>query len=923
MFVSYLLVKSHHDLILKGGLYLMSHPTRTEAIKAFLTYSTHSDLASDYNYGMECQVNVAQDNGEKIAGEFKGREWAGYTDGFQTWKPFRIPRNAMDKPEYEDVPMAFDLASHAEGIGMTGWNWVELCSKWVAFDFDAITGHSDKHRTKVDWDEMQRVKDAACEIPWVTVRYSTSGQGLHLYVYLNDVKSENHTVHAALARSILAKMSALTGYDFISKVDICGGNMWIWHRKMAGTNGLQIIKKGSILTDIPINWRDHINVIRGSSRKIRHNIPGSRELPEIFNKFEQLSGQRNRVKLDEDHRKLITWLNEHKRFFWWDADHHMLVTHTKHLADAHEALNFCGIFKTNSQGLNPDEQNCFAFPMRRGAWSVRRYSLGVTEDPSWEQDGSGWTKCYLNHEPNLKTAAAAHGGLEDPSGGFVFTSGADANEAALSLGADVRIPAGYDSRATTIKPHKDGRRVVVEFPRLAEDNKDKLQGWLQKGNKWIKIFNANLSNHHEADSDDYDDVVRHLISPDNNDAGWVLHSDEAWHDEPLNHIRPALESMGLKPPEIKMVLGGNVFKPWKLVTRPFQPEYPGDRQWNRKAPQLRFLPNTSDDLRYPSWLKILNHVGQGLTVALENNPWAKGNCITTGADYLKCWIASMIQNPCEPLPYLFIYSDAQNTGKSIFHEALSLLFYPGYQRADHALTNANFNAELEGAVLCVVEETDLNRNLTAYNRIKDWVTSRLLPIHRKMFTPYHIENTTHWVQCANTRIACPIFSGDTRITMLHVPNPPRDQIPKRKLLAMLEKEAPDFLGAIIRLEIPESNDRLNVPVIETDDKIAASEANRNALEVFIAERCYYSPGSAISLTEFYKTFIDWLDPTERFNWASKQKVSSKMPDKFPKGRLTSNSTWHWGNISFIPPTEEILNHPRYIARDGKLLETSE
>ena len=99
----------------------MERPTRTEAIKAFLLAHTHKDLASLYTSEMECQVIVAQDNGEKIDGEFKGNRWHGYTDGLQTWKPFRIPRNAMDVPEYEDVPMTFDLTSHAEGIGLTGF----------------------------------------------------------------------------------------------------------------------------------------------------------------------------------------------------------------------------------------------------------------------------------------------------------------------------------------------------------------------------------------------------------------------------------------------------------------------------------------------------------------------------------------------------------------------------------------------------------------------------------------------------------------------------------------------------------------------------------------------------------------------------------------------------------------------------------
>ena len=50
--------------------------------------------------------------------------------------------------------------------------------------------------------------------------------------------------------------------------------------------------------------------------------------------------------------------------------------------------------------------------MRKGAWAVRRFSLGVREDDTWDQDGSGWTRCYLNKEPTLEIACRAFGGLE-------------------------------------------------------------------------------------------------------------------------------------------------------------------------------------------------------------------------------------------------------------------------------------------------------------------------------------------------------------------------------------------------------------------------------------------------------------------------------------------------------------------------------
>ena len=140
-------------------------------------------------------------------------------------------------------------------------DWYNQVSKWVAFDFDALIGHSDKHTAKLTDEELQNVKEAAMEIPWVTIRKSTSGKGLHLYVFLDSVATCNHHEHAALGRAILGTMSGITGFDFENRVDICGGNMWVWHRKMEGTDGLELIKEGSIFRDIPKHWKDHVKVV--------------------------------------------------------------------------------------------------------------------------------------------------------------------------------------------------------------------------------------------------------------------------------------------------------------------------------------------------------------------------------------------------------------------------------------------------------------------------------------------------------------------------------------------------------------------------------------------------------------------------------------------------------------------------------------
>lgn len=894
----------------------MPNVTRTEAIKNFLLKVTRPDLAELYNYSMECQVNVAQDGGERVEGEFMGKRWHGWTDGLTTWKSFRVPWNAATDPEYSDKIIKFDIAKHAEGIGMTGWDWENKVSRWVAFDFDSIVSH----KTGLTHSQLDDIEKQASDVKWVTVRKSTSGNGIHFYVHLDPpIATANHNEHAALARAILGQLAALTGFDFINKVDICGGNMWVWHRKMAGTDGLKIIKQGVPLAEVPKNWRDHVKVITGRRRK---NLPQEIEQQDNSNEldrmFSELTGQYVKETLDPDHKKLIGYLRENDCMWWWDQDNNMLVTHTFHLKEAFDALNLKGIFTTAASGKERGhDHNCFLYPLRRGGWVVRRFTPGVRETDSWDQDGAGWTRCYFNIEPDLSTAARSHEGIEHPSGGYVFREAENAQKAALKLGVDLKLPNFAMGRQSKMKEHKDGR-LIVEINRESTDNPAKFEGWLEDGKSWKRIFGAQIASPVDSEGKTYDDVVRHLVSEQDRDAGWVVKADGRWIEEPLTHIRMALSALNVPAKEINGILGDSIFKRWTLVNKPFQPEYPGDREWNRDACQLMFNPTKRDDLSYPTWNKILKHVGASLTADLAKNEWAAANGIITGADYLKCWIASIFQKPEEHLPYLYLWGP-EASGKSMFHEALSLLITPtGYQRAENALiSQSGFNGELRNAIICVVEEVNLSKKSdVAYKRIKDWVTAVMLPIHIKNFTPFMSTNTTHWIQCSNDQDSCPIFSGDTRIMVLYVADIPTNQWEnKRNLIAKLKKEAPDFLGELTRLELPESPDRLGVPVIATEAKQEIQKRNQTPLEQFLDEECYFVPGHIVTFNEFYSRFATTIDISEIGYW-TKIRVGKNLPRPYVKAKQSGEMVI--GNMAFenMPPigTELICVDNKLIAK---------
>jgi hypothetical protein len=891
---------------------------RSEAIKNLLTARTHPDLAALYNPHMEVQVNVSQGTGERVDKDYKGKHYQSYSDGIENWSHFRLPHNAKTEPEDNDHEISFDLSKHVEAIGCTGWDWHNRVSRWVAFDFDAIAGHSDKHKKKLTDAELTRIKDTVSALEWVTVRLSTGGKGLHLYVFLDCVPTANHTEHAALARAILGLMASLTGLDLESTVDACGGNIWLFRTTMTPENrGLTLLKQGSILQSVPTNWQDHVPVVKGKSKRIVPAFIAESDVDGVQSMFDELTAAKTQVALDAEHQRLIRFLHETHATAWYDTDLGMLVTHTSHLAEAHDKLGLKGFFKTIATGSqHGTDHNTYLFPLRGGAWVVRRFTKGTGEDPSWGQDTQGWTRCFFNRLPDLRTACKSKESIEQVSGGFSFREAEVGLGAAQQLGIDIKLPSWANSRQFVLKEHRDGR-IIAKLKREDSDPADQMMGWQPDGKTWTRIYDAPIRNHVEPEIKNFDATLRHLITEGGEDSGWTLRSENDWRMEPLIHVRTYLKALGYKPSDGDNILGSCIARPWKLVCQPFQLEEPGNRSWNRNAPQLRFLPTANDDLHYDHWLMILNHLGKNLNDPVKENKWCQDAGVLTGADYLKVWIASMFKEPLQPLPYLFFFGP-QNNGKSIFHEAISLLVTQGVKPAGTALiSQSGFNGELENVILAYVEEIDLRLNRVAYTRIKDWVTCINLQIHPKGGTPYEVPNTVHWVHTANNYQACPISVGDSRVVMVEV-EPLINPIPKKQLLPILEKEAPDFLAAILRLELPKSNDRLNIPIVDTEAKVFASHANESYLDLFIREKVHHVTGSYILLGEFYDRFKEWLDADQVSQW-SKIKMGKELPSQFPKGRLRQSSQMALGNMSWEPRKPDEAIKPRLIVKGECLI----
>lgn len=855
---------------------------KTEAIKRFLSTTGNEHLTNLYYYGMEVQVNVAQDNGQRTSGVYAGKRWSGWEDPDtgERWKSFRIPWNSDSEPQYEDSEMSFDLATHVEGIGMTGWDWQEQKSRWVGFDFDSITNH----KAGLTDEELALVKQKVLSLPYVTLIKSTSGKGIHIYIHFDEpIATATHTEHAALARSLLSLMSGEVGYNLSNSVDICGGILWVYHRKQEGTDGLSMVRKGVPLSlnKIPTNWKDHLLVTTGRKKLVKS----------ISTDFDELFSTIKFVPLDGEHLALLKWLSEKgTRDNWWDSDHNMLVCHTLDLAQAHSDLGMKGIFHTDSSGSS--SQNCFAFPLTGGAWVVRRHGLGVKEHPSWSSDLSGWTKCIFNAIADLESCSRSNNGIESIKDGFVFDMAKQGIQALKDVGIDIDIPEKLSTRRMCIKEKSD--KLIVTVERM--DSDPLLEGFLKnkKGDLWERVIKHNKP---RKELSAPDNLVRHCIS-NGTEAGWYIFARGGWVLQNRSNVNTVLLSQDevSNSQDVEVLMSKAILNPWEIVNIPFADEYPGNRQWNKDAAAISVAPETGP---CETWLSLLGHCGSSLTDSVLANQWCIDNAIKTGGEYLLCWLASMFQRPCEPLPYLFLVGD-QNTGKSTLHEAVGqLLIKRGYVRADNALlNNSGFNAEVANAVLCVVEETNLRANKEAANRIKDWVTGKTISIRAMYKNAYDSINTTHWIQCANDPTYCPVLPGDTRIMVIRVEKL-RHEIPKARLFEELKKERAGFLKLVLNLDLPDAPGRLSIPCLNTLDKTELEMDSMNDLEAFLHHETKDCLGNLIRWDDFFSSFIAWLPSEKRSYWNS-MKAAKLFPKKgnLCKGKHGHDNTTYIANVKF-------------------------
>ena len=791
--------------------------TRTrEAIGNFLANRVDDSpfLLNIYSTNLETQVMV-DTNGDP------GEQSGTYTDGKHVWGNKRWPYQAGTDPNYNDPPISFSPAEHVERVGTTWWDYVNKKSIAVGIDIDASDGHAETTTTNHESD-IEKIIHRLKDLDYVTIVRSTGGKGLHVYVFFdqdNLPTAKNHHEHTVVARKTLELISQDIAYPLKDHVDCVGSVFWIWAKKSpAGHPGFSLVKEGECLD---------------ASRLASIELPSPTYRGNSNADFEA-------VELDDEHKRILEAIQCQPYYFNVRQDLNMIHTHTCAIRDAIVGgLEIRGDYTTNSLGDDPGSANCFMIPQRNGVFRIFRFGQSQHE-PDWNfKDGKNW--CTFNDAPSIPELVSRAAGKHS-KGIYSNFSPEGIQELFSQLGEHLDHPVPDD---TQVVPLEDG----IELR-----SKKGGPGFVNNGNYHVKVVKSKrkTGSHEDRMLAMSDDKIR-FVTQDGNPRGWFHKIANGSWLEHRNFSEVSCVVDGLFGEFARKAKEVMISNPYDLVTVPFQPEYPGNRKWNRNAPQLACEPAESGG-DHPHFDLIFEHIGGDLDEAVQRSDWCRKGGILTGADYLRTWVACLIHYPDQPLPYLFM-AGPQNSGKSMGHEAMRFLFDGGITSANSALTSTH-NGELEGCFLVYVEERDLGgKGLGSYEKIKEWVTARTLTIHEKYQTPYETTNYLHFMQMANATRHLPLEDGDTRVVAIDVPAL-KNLVPKQILERHLKDEAPRFIRTLLNTVVPPPCDRLRIPALKTATKDAMERKAMSPVMLFTRDHLHKCLGHKIKFQEFYDRYAN-------------------------------------------------------------------
>ncbi len=127
------------------------------------------------------------------------------------------------------LPYSPELVSR---VGQSGWNHIDKVVTYVCLEFDVASEHA---TTGISLNQLESIQAQLCKIPYVEVRRSTGGNGLHVRVPLvRPVPAPTRAEYQATTFEVYCRLCNQLPLirDMVDQTALRRGVLWIWADRM-------------------------------------------------------------------------------------------------------------------------------------------------------------------------------------------------------------------------------------------------------------------------------------------------------------------------------------------------------------------------------------------------------------------------------------------------------------------------------------------------------------------------------------------------------------------------------------------------------------------------------------------------------------------------------------------------------------------
>lgn len=132
-------------------------------------------------------------------------------------------------------------------------------------------------------------------------------------------------------------------------------------------------------------------------------------------------------------------------------------------------------------------------------------------------------------------------------------------------------------------------------------------------------------------------------------------------------------------------------------------------------------------------------------------------------DYLKDWLAAIIQKPCQKMPVVVLYSKEEGVGKNILQDFLRIhVIGPQYVKPLQTTKSilGNFNTATEGRILSIINECKENgQSILDNEQFKSLITEQDCDVNAKFANEREIKNWNKYMMFSNNKRCCIVGKG--------------------------------------------------------------------------------------------------------------------------------------------------------------------